>query len=86
MKRNVDEMHPVDQLRYFRDKVYISDEEGVQLKSTGNSTVFKTCFCQVGFCTSDKCQSTLNSNNVFDVFSSLEAKRCKQDKNKHTLM
>ena len=33
-------MHPVDQLRYFRDKVYISDEEEVQLKSTGNSSVF----------------------------------------------
>ena len=46
MKRNVDEMHPVDQLRYFRDKVYISDEEEVQLKSTGNSSIFKTCFCQ----------------------------------------
>ena len=35
VKRNVEGMHPVDQLRYFRDKVYISDEEDAQLKSDG---------------------------------------------------
>ena len=46
MKRNVDqlEMHPVDELRYFRDKVYISDEEEVQLKSTGKSSFAVSCF------------------------------------------
>ena len=35
VKRNVEGMHPVDQLRYFRDKVYISDEEEALLKSDG---------------------------------------------------
>ena len=38
VKRNVEGMHPVDQLRYFRDKVYISDEEEAQLKSDGKQS------------------------------------------------
>ena len=31
-KRSVKEMHPIDQLKYFRNKVYLTDKEEEELK------------------------------------------------------